>query len=75
MCAITRFVGRIRALFGRHKMKAELAEELRFHLESEINKNIAAGMSPEEGRYPALRLFGGVRPCLKVPKVRTGPYS
>ncbi|PYV87209.1 MAG: hypothetical protein DMG05_17985 [Acidobacteria bacterium] len=59
MYAITRFLCRIRALFGRHKMEAELAEELRFHLEREIRNKIAAGVSPEEARYAALRSFGG----------------
>ena len=36
-------------------------EELRFHLEKEIEKNIAAGMSPEEARRRALVDFGGVQ--------------
>jgi predicted permease len=47
-------------LFHRRRLEGDLTEELRFHLESEINKNIAAGMSREEARYAALRSFGGV---------------
>src|SRR5947209_14067743 len=36
-------------------------EELRFHLEKEIELNIAAGMSPDEARRQALISFGGVQ--------------
>src|SRR5436309_3530329 len=51
---------RLRALFRRNRVEDELSEELRFHLESEIEKNVAAGMNPKEARYAALRSFGGV---------------
>ena len=51
---------RLRALFFKSKMEEELDEEVRFHLEREIEENIARGMTPEEARYAALRSFGGV---------------
>src|SRR5215467_6659033 len=51
---------RLRALFFKPKMEEELDEEVRFHLEREIEENIARGMSPEEARLAALRSFGGV---------------
>jgi putative ABC transport system permease protein len=51
---------RLRALFFNSKMEDDLEEEVRFHLEREIEENIARGMSPEEARYAALRRFGGV---------------
>jgi putative ABC transport system permease protein len=51
---------RLRALFFRSKMEEDLDEEVRFHLEREIQENIARGMSPEEARFAALRSFGGV---------------
>jgi predicted permease len=51
---------RLRALFFKSKLEEELDEEMRFHLEREIDENIARGMSPEEARYAALRSFGGV---------------
>ncbi|HLL77419.1 MAG TPA: ABC transporter permease [Pyrinomonadaceae bacterium] len=35
-------------------------EELRYHLEREIELNLAEGASPEEARRAALRSFGGV---------------
>jgi hypothetical protein len=41
-------------------MEEDFSEELQFHLESEIQKNIAVGMTPEEARYAALRSFGGL---------------
>src|SRR5215471_9472107 len=50
---------RFRALFLKSKMEEELDEEVRFHLEREIEENIVRGMSPEEARYAALRSFGG----------------
>jgi hypothetical protein len=45
-------------LFARQSASAALNEELRFHLERQIDENVAAGMSPEEARYAALRMFG-----------------
>jgi predicted permease len=51
---------RLRALFFKSRMEEELDDEVRFHLEREIEENIARGMSPEEARLAALRSFGGV---------------
>ncbi|UCC73151.1 MAG: ABC transporter permease [Gemmatimonadota bacterium] len=48
------------ALFRRGRVEAELEEEVRFHLEMEIEKNLRAGMTPEEARRVALLRFGGV---------------
>jgi len=50
---------RIRALFNRARMEAELDEELRFHIEKETEQNIARGMGPAEARRAALAEFGG----------------
>jgi predicted permease len=51
---------RLRALFHKAAMERELDEELRFHLEKEIEQNLGRGMSAEEARFAALRGFGGV---------------
>ncbi len=51
---------RLRALFHKTEMERELDEELRFHLEREIEENILRGMTPKEARYAAMRSFGGV---------------
>src|SRR6266550_947948 len=57
---IGRFMKRLRALLHRVELDRELDEEMRFHLERQIELNIAGGMCPEEARYAALRTFNGV---------------
>jgi putative ABC transport system permease protein len=49
---------RILMLFNRGRAAAHLNDELAFHLDRQIAENIAAGMTPEEARYSALRAFG-----------------
>jgi predicted permease len=51
---------RLRALFLKGRVEAEMDEELRFHLDREIAKNIRAGMPDSEARRVALVRFGGV---------------
>ncbi len=51
---------RLRALLRRADVEAELDEELRFHLEKEVEENVRRGMSPGEARRAALLVFGGV---------------
>ncbi len=53
------FLTRIR-FFLRRKPRFEVDEELRFHLEQQIEANIAAGMSPGEARRQAAIAFGSV---------------
>jgi hypothetical protein len=53
---------RLRALFGRDKLERELDDEVRFHLEMQIEDNVKRGMSPDEARYAALRNFGAIEP-------------
>jgi hypothetical protein len=50
----------LRALLRRRRFEEELDEEIRFHLEMEIAKNVARGMDPVEARSAAARSFGGV---------------
>src|SRR5215813_5217194 len=50
---------RLRALLFRSKMEEELDDEVRFHLEREIEENIVRGMTPEEARQAAIRRLGG----------------
>jgi predicted permease len=49
---------KLRTLFARNQAAAQLDAELRFHLDRQIEENIAAGMSADEARYAALRAFG-----------------
>ena len=51
-------IARLRALLFRARADAELDEELRFHLDAEAARNVAAGMSPDDARYVAQRAFG-----------------
>ncbi len=51
---------RWRSLFRGHDADAELRAEIRLHLEEQIEENIAAGMSVDEARAAAVRLFGPV---------------
>ena len=49
------------SIIRRSHKEQELSEELQFHLERQIDQNLALGMSSEDARYAALRLFGGVQ--------------
>src|SRR5438132_12531481 len=49
---------RLRALFQKRKLDAEMDEEMRSHIEMQTQENIDAGMNPEQARYAALRQFG-----------------
>jgi putative ABC transport system permease protein len=51
---------RFRAIFRRSAMERELDDELRFHLDREAAKYVAAGMSPDDARRRARLAFGGV---------------
>jgi len=55
-----KFFRRLRALFRKQELDHARSDELTFHLEKQIEQNLAAGMSPEEAHYAALRRFGGV---------------
>ncbi|HET7457933.1 MAG TPA: ABC transporter permease [Gemmatimonadaceae bacterium] len=49
-----------RALFRRERQDRELDEELRFHLDMETERNLRAGLPPDEARRRARLAFGGV---------------
>src|SRR5829696_3789232 len=51
---------RWRALIHKNELENELDEEMRFHLERDIEQNIRSGMTPEAARYAALKSFGRV---------------
>jgi predicted permease len=50
----------LRSLFRRNTVEQELGSELRFHIERQVEENIAAGMNSEDARRAAMREFGGV---------------
>jgi predicted permease len=51
---------RLRSLFRRRQVERELDEELRYHLDRQIEENIAKGMTEDEARYAALRAIRGI---------------
>ena len=53
-------LSRLRALVGRNRMEAELDEEVRFHFEQQVAKNVREGMPQQEAVRQARLLFGGV---------------
>jgi predicted permease len=60
MRMFSKFVLRLRSLFRPQAADRELDDELRFHLESTIEQNLARGMTPAEARRRALVELGGV---------------
>ncbi|RPJ56265.1 MAG: ABC transporter permease [Acidobacteria bacterium] len=51
---------RLRSVFKRKQVEHELDEELQYHLQCQIDDGLAAGLSPEEARYAALRALGAI---------------
>lgn len=54
------FITRLRALLNRKATDADLDEEMRYHLEREVERNVARGMSAIAARAAAHRAFGNV---------------
>ena len=57
---LRQFIFRLRAVFMKKDVEAELADEVQAHLDMAAETHIAAGMSQEDARYAARREFGGV---------------
>jgi len=60
MRILDRIVALCRALFRSGRVDADLADEMRFHVERETEANIARGMSPTAARRAARLTFGSV---------------
>src|SRR3954462_15426372 len=58
MLLLDKVARRLRALLRRRDVERELDEELRFHLEKQVELNIAHGMSRDEAARAALATFG-----------------
>ncbi len=54
------FLFRLRALFRRGRIDAEMREEMEYHLERRAADEIASGVSTEDARRAAKRTFGNV---------------
>src|SRR6266446_6488911 len=51
---------RIRSLFRKKVVEAEVDEELRFHFEKQVSKFMQSGLAPQEARRVARLEFGGM---------------
>lgn len=60
MGALVDVLRRLGSLVRRQQLEDRLDDEIRFHVEQQIEKNRRAGMAPDEARRQALIRFGGV---------------
>ena len=51
---------RLRSLFRATMVDRELDDELQYHIERQVELNVAQGMTPQEARLAALRAIGGL---------------
>jgi len=51
---------RLRSLWRGAALDRELDDELRYHVEQQVDANVAQGMSPADARTAALRAIGGI---------------
>src|SRR5262245_44923394 len=58
MNALRQLWRRLLSLLRRGKYEREMEEEMRFHLEMQIEQNLSSGMAPEDAHYAARRQFG-----------------
>jgi putative ABC transport system permease protein len=54
------FFHRLRGMIFKRRFERDLEEEIRSHLEMQIEENVRQGMAPEDARQAASRKFGGV---------------
>lgn len=66
----TVFTARLRGLLRHKRLDRELDDEVRFHLEMQIEDNLKSGMNPAEARYAALRRFGAIEPMKETYRER-----
>jgi hypothetical protein len=60
MSALTDLLIRARALLFRNREEAEMEEEVRFHLDREVQERVRRGEAPSEATRAARLAFGGV---------------
>jgi len=51
---------RLRSSFHPQLVEQDLSEEIRFHLQHQVEESVAQGTDPEEARFAALRSLGGL---------------
>jgi hypothetical protein len=66
---------RLRALFRKRKLDAEMDDEIRSHVEMQMHENLEADMAPDEARFAALRQFGSVESTKESCREQRGFYG
>jgi predicted permease len=72
MIGLRIFIQRLRGVFFKRRLERDLEDEIRSHLEMQIEENVRQEMSPEEARQAAQRKFGGVDQVKEVYRDRRG---
>ena len=72
MDTIRTFLSRMVSFFQRHKLNAELDDELRAHIDLATEENVRLGMARPRARTEALRSFGGVAQITAVYRAQRG---
>src|SRR5690349_1681512 len=60
MPAMSWLTRRVRALFRRRAVEAEMSDELRFHFDAMVADGVRSGLTPEQAHRAAVRSFGGM---------------
>ncbi len=50
----------VRSIVFRKRVEEELAREMQYHLDRQVDEGLRAGLSPQEARYAALREMGAI---------------
>lgn len=69
---MTKLWSRLRNLVTKNKLDADMAEEMRLHLQLQTERNVAAGMSEAEARHAAEREFGNAGAILQTAREQRG---
>jgi predicted permease len=71
---LTDLQSRLRALFRRNTVDGELDDELRFHLEQQVQKLVQSGVPETEARRQARLVFGGAEQIKEVCREARGTH-
>lgn len=63
---------RCTSFLNRRRLDEELAQELESHIESAVEENIRRGMTQDQARLAALRVFGGITQIKESYRTRRG---
>jgi putative ABC transport system permease protein len=67
-----KFFRQLHAFFRREALDREMSEEMRAHVDLQTDRNVAAGLAPDEARFAALRKFGGLEQVKEAVRAERG---